>query len=345
MLLPLHDRNPVVHIRFQAVTCLIIAACVLTFLWEIAVSGTLEGDVALYRLAFVPARLFGLEDGSVPPDVPWGLGSIVTSMFLHASFWHLAGNMLFLWVYGDNVEDATGHIRFVLFYLICGAVAALAQAITNIHDVNPMIGASGAISGVLGAYLVLHPRVRILVMTFFFVTFKLRAMWLLGLWIGYQVVLALLDDGSAGVAWWAHIGGFAAGALLIPVFRRAGVVLFDREDFEPKGTLGKKGAVSSLGLGATIYGVIIGALWFIGVLSLPLALLIFGIGTYLWFNHPSDPGSDDEARGRDHVDSISQAVANYEEETAKWGTTAQAPLPGGRRPRSSVPTVRRRPRW
>jgi membrane associated rhomboid family serine protease len=235
MLLPLHDRNPVVHIHFQIVTCLIIAACVLVFLWELTLPDTEEANLAFYRLAFVPARLFGLADGTVQPDVGAGLFSMITSMFLHAGFWHLLGNMWFLWIYGDNIEDATGHMRFIFFYLICGAVAALAQALVNIHDATPMIGASGAISGVLGGYLVLHPRVRILVMTFFFITFRMRAIWLIGFWIAYQVVLGLIeDDGGSGVAWWAHIGGFAAGALLITLFRRPGVPLFDREDFEPE---------------------------------------------------------------------------------------------------------------
>ena len=121
-------------------------------------------------------------------------------------------------------------MRFILFYLTCGIVAMLAQGLAAPHEVTPVVGASGAISGVLGAYLVLHPRVRILVMTFFFITFRMPAVWLLGLWIGYQVVLGLLDDGTAHIAWWAHIGGFAAGAALIPLFRRAGVPLFDRSE-------------------------------------------------------------------------------------------------------------------
>ena len=105
MLLPLHDQNPIVHIRFQIVTCLIIAACVLVFIWEQTLAETLEGRLAFYRLSFVPARLFGPEDGSVQPDVAAGLLAIVTSMFLHASLWHLFGKMLFLWVFGDNIED------------------------------------------------------------------------------------------------------------------------------------------------------------------------------------------------------------------------------------------------
>ena len=235
MLLPLHDRNPVVHIRFQIVTCLIIAASVAAFGWELTLPHTEEGKTAFLRLAFVPARVFGFQDGNLQFDITQGLVSIVTSMFLHASFWHIFGNMAFLWVFGDNVEDATGHVRFIFFYLICGIAAAMVQGLTNVHDTTPMVGASGAISGVLGAYLILHPRARILVMTFFLITFRMRAMWLLGIWIGLQVVLGLLDDGTAQVAWWAHIGGFAAGAALIPLFRRAGVPLFEHDDAAANG--------------------------------------------------------------------------------------------------------------
>lgn len=228
MLLPIFDQNPIVHIRFQVITCLIIAGCVAAFIWEATLPPTTEAELTFYRLAFVPARLFGTADGAVGPDLLWGAASIATSMFLHAGFWHLLGNMVFLWVYGDNVEDATGHFRFILFYVLCGAAAAFAQSAANIHDATPMIGASGAISGVLGAYLILHPRARILVMTFFFITFHVRAMWLLGFWIAYQVVLGVTDDGKAGVAWWAHVGGFVAGMVLILFLKRRTVPLFDR---------------------------------------------------------------------------------------------------------------------
>jgi membrane associated rhomboid family serine protease len=234
MLLPLYDQNPIVHIRFQAVTFLIIATCVAVFLWELALPPAPETELRFYRFAFVPGRLFGTAEGDLRPDLLWGIGSIATSMFLHAGFWHLVGNMLFLWVYGDNVEDATGHVRFVVFYLVCGAAAAMAQAAADPHTAVPMIGASGAISGVLGAYLVLHPGARILVMTFFFLTFQLRAFWVLGLWIVYQVVLGLASDGREGVAWWAHVGGFVAGAVLITVFRRRGVPLFGRGPIPPR---------------------------------------------------------------------------------------------------------------
>ena len=367
MLLPLHDRNPAVFIRFQFVTCLIIAACVLTFLWESALPDTLEGKLAFYRLSFVPARLFGPADSSIQPDITAGLLSMVTAMFLHAGFWHLFGNMAFLWVFGDNVEDATGHVRFVIFYLACGILAWLAQASANPHEMAPIVGASGAISGVLGAYLVLHPQVRILVMTFFFITFRMRAVWLLGLWISYQVVLGLLEDGTSHVAWWAHIGGFAAGAALIPLFRRAGVALFDRNDFapEPEAEVQESAANAAApvpepspetraeghemvrtslgtyrnfnrqrtpvraGTHAAIVLGIIGGLWLLGVLTVPLAVIITGFGVFLMIQQfpiePAEGGSRDEER--DEEDAIANAVANYDKAVSADDKVAETTAP------------------
>ena len=284
MLLPIHDRNPVVHIRFQIVTCLIIVACVLVFIWELMLSDTEQGAVAILRLSFVPARLFGPADGSLQPDILWGVGSIASSLFLHSGFGHLFGNMLFLWVFGDNIEDATGHGRFILFYLICGTVAALAQAAIDLHDVTPIIGASGAISGILGGYLMLHPHARILVMTYFFLTFRIRAVWLIGLWIAYQVVLGLMDDGTSHIAWWAHIGGFATGAALIPLMRRPGILLFDRDVGETAGH--RQGGLArhqttQIAVVALVIGVPFVGFLFFDLLTTPLALVLLGYSIYL----------------------------------------------------------------
>ncbi len=302
MLLPIHDRNPVLHIRFQVVTCLLIAACVLVFIWELTLPETQASELRLFRLSFVPARLFGLEDGSVQPDLVWGLGSIGSSLFLHSSFGHLFGNMLFLWVYGDNIEDATGHLKFILFYVLCGAAAALCQAAVNIHDVTPMVGASGAISGVLGAYVMLHPHARVLVMTFFFLTFRMRAMWLIGLWIAYQVALGVLDDGNSHIAWWAHVGGFAAGALLIVPFKRRGVQLFDRDVGEGRGhrqvVLARHQALQ-IGLIALIVGVPMTGFFMFDMLSLPLVLVLIGFSVYLLIqNLKSEAARDRDRRER-----------------------------------------------
>jgi membrane associated rhomboid family serine protease len=154
-------------------------------------------------------------------------------MFLHGSWMHLGGNMLYLWVFGNNVEDAMGHVRFAIFYLACGAVAALAQAAQEPSSTIPMIGASGAIGGILGAYLLLHPHARILVVVpfGFLIPLRIPAFIVLGLWFVIQFIATASstgDDGGGGVAYWAHIGGFAAGLVLVLVLKRRDVPLFDR---------------------------------------------------------------------------------------------------------------------
>ena len=144
-------------------------------------------------------------------------------MFLHAGFLHLAGNMLYLWIFGNNIEDILRKFRFILFYLVCGTIAALGHVATDFNSVIPMVGASGAVSGILGAYLVLFPfaRIKTLVFLFIFVTIiRVPALFLLGLWVLIQVGNAMAQSGGAGVAWFAHIGGFLAGMLLILPFRR-----------------------------------------------------------------------------------------------------------------------------
>ena len=227
MLLPLKDRNPLRHVRFQYVTIVLIGACVLAFLWEIGLGP--DGRRALYAYGMIPSVLFGTR--SLPPEVgalPATL-TVVTSMFLHGGWMHLLGNMLYLWIFGDNVEDSMGHRRFIAFYLLCGIIAALAHAAAVPDSTVPTIGASGAISGVLGAYLVLHPRAQIRVLVFFPFIIGLPAWIVLGSWIGLQALNVATDSGGVGggVAWWAHIGGFVAGALLIAPMRRRGVPLFD----------------------------------------------------------------------------------------------------------------------
>jgi len=227
MLLPLHDDNPLRRIRFGWWTAIIIAACVLVFLYQMTLPER-EATRFVFAYGAIPSVVFGLQ--VLPPGVarvPANL-ELVTSMFLHGSFMHLLGNMLFLWVLGDNVEDALGHARFVVFYLLSGVAAALSHAAVEPASSIPMIGASGAISGVIGAYLVLHPhaRVRTLVLN---TIVALPAFVVLGLWILFQLAsVALTAPGQGGVAWWAHIGGFFAGAILIVPMRQRGVRLFDR---------------------------------------------------------------------------------------------------------------------
>ena len=224
---PLSDDNPKAWIRYHFVTVGVIAACVLAFLWQNGLDARAH-EIALFGYGVVPAVLWGdavlpAEAALVPAPV-----TLVTSMFLHGSWLHLIGNMLFLWVFGDNVEDAMGHRRFVVFYLLCGLAGGLAHAASVPGSTVPTIGASGAVAGVLGAYFVLHPRVGVWGLLFGVVPIRLPTVIVLGGWIGLEALNALTvqSDGS-GIAWWAHVGGFAAGAALIFFFKQAHVPLWD----------------------------------------------------------------------------------------------------------------------
>jgi membrane associated rhomboid family serine protease len=224
-LLPLSDDNP--RRVFPYATVTIIAACVLVFLWQATMDERASIRV-LYAFGLIPARLMG------EADLPTALASIpawatiFTSMFLHGGLLHLGSNMLFLWIFGDNVEESMGHVRFIVFYFVCGAAAALSQVAADTGLTEPMVGASGAIGGILGAYILLHPQatVRTLVFLGFFVTIvHIPAMIVLGLWFLLQF-LSVFAGGESNVAFWAHIGGFVAGMILAPLFKRSGVGLF-----------------------------------------------------------------------------------------------------------------------
>ncbi|MBM3566621.1 MAG: rhomboid family intramembrane serine protease [Alphaproteobacteria bacterium] len=226
-MIPLHDENPLRHIRFQYVTVAIIALCVAVFLYQSTLPPKAE-RVFVMAWGAIPAAVFGLaeragEIAAVPPSL-----TLVTSMFVHGGLMHLAGNMLFLWVLGDNIEDAMGHGRFVVFYLLAGLAAALTHAGLDPASQIPMVGASGAISGVIGAYLILHPKAPIKTLVLRMIVY-MPAWMVLGLWFGFQLLnVAMTPKGSGGVAWWAHIGGFVAGVVLIFLFRKRDTVLFDR---------------------------------------------------------------------------------------------------------------------
>ena len=232
MFLPLKDDNPLHRIGFQFVTVGLLAACVLVWLIQTIGGDRFDAEL-IFRLGMIPVTVIGdmQREPAMATVPPWL--TIVTSMFLHGGFWHLLGNMLYLWIFGDNVEDAMGHWRFVFFYLLCGAVAGLAHAAIEPTSQVPTIGASGAISGVLGAYLMLHPKRGVWILIFF-APIRFPAWGVLGVWIGYQVINALTSGGvGGGVAWYAHIGGFVAGALLVIPMRKRGVPLFDRIPVRP----------------------------------------------------------------------------------------------------------------
>jgi membrane associated rhomboid family serine protease len=226
-MIPLHDDNPTT--LQPVVTIAFIVLCSLVFLWQLSLGA--EGfRAAVMSLGVIPATLLG--DQTLPPQlavVPPAL-TVLTSQFLHGSWMHLLGNMLYLWIFGNNVEDAMGHVRFAIFYLLCGVAAALAQALPDPDSPLPMIGASGAISGVLGAYLLLYPQARVLVLLplgFYSRLVQLPAMAVLGFWFALQLVSgALADPRAGGVAFGAHVGGFVAGMALLPLFKQRHVRLF-----------------------------------------------------------------------------------------------------------------------
>jgi len=227
-LIPISDENPLRSIQFQWVTIGLIAANVVVFL----LTGAQETRPVLASFAVVPCELFQVVricDGAFPgqpAQIPEWL-TLITYQFLHGGFGHLLSNMLFLWVFGDNVEDAMGHLKFLIFYLLCGIAGGLAHAAFDPSSRVPLIGASGAVAGVIAAYLVLHPRVLVWVLAFRFIPLKISAVWVLGLWVGTQLIMVLLPVND-GVAWWAHVGGMVAGAVLVLFMRRPGVPLLDR---------------------------------------------------------------------------------------------------------------------
>ncbi len=221
-LIPLRDINPTE--RFSVVTLILIILNISVFVYEKAL-GRIAGDLFVQHFALVPAKLFASSWMTGQP-IPV-LATLFTSMFLHGGILHIAGNMLYLWVFGNNIEDAMGRSRFIVFYALCGVFAALAHAYVNRHSAVPMIGASGAISGVLGAYLLLYPRARVVTLVFFGFyarTVQIPAMLVLGFWFALQFLNALLDSGArGGVAWYAHVAGFLSGMLLIGIFKRKDV--------------------------------------------------------------------------------------------------------------------------
>jgi membrane associated rhomboid family serine protease len=211
-MLPLRDLNP--RRTTPVINYLLIAANVLMFFWELRLGADFEPT--LMQVAFIPARFW------IPGYLIPNLITIFVSMFLHGGLLHIGGNMLYLWIFGDNIEDRLGHFRYLFFYLACGFVATLSHAFFNPASRVPAIGASGAIAGVLGAYLILFPTARVmtLIPIFFFITIReLPAVFLLGFWFILQFFAGVgslgATDSGGGVAYFAHIGGFVCGIVLI----------------------------------------------------------------------------------------------------------------------------------
>jgi len=234
-LFPISDDNPRRHLT-PYVSWTVIGVCILVYFVQASLGSNGE-ERAVLSLGMIPARLFGY--GELPPDlvlVPaWA--TIATSMFLHGSFMHVAGNMLYLWIFGDNIEDSMGHVRFLVFYVLCGTAAALAQGAIDPASEIPMIGASGAISGVLGGYILLHPAatVRVLIFLGFFITVAHVPAWIvLGVWFLLQLVsVAGASASEPGVAFMAHVGGFAAGFVLISLFKRREIPILEPPRHKP----------------------------------------------------------------------------------------------------------------
>lgn len=222
MFLPLHDRNPIKHIQFPFVTYGLIGINLVVFLVQ-SVQSDLAFNATAASLGVIPVELFGTLPGTGVPE--WW--TLVTYQFLHGSWLHVLSNMLFLWIFGDNIEDALGHVKFVIFYLVCGAGAAVAHAAFNAGSFGPLVGASGAVSGLMGAYILLYPHARVYVLFRIIIPIPLPlpAMWMLAGWFAVQLFnLVIAPD--APVAWWAHIGGMAIGAALVVPLRRREIELF-----------------------------------------------------------------------------------------------------------------------
>jgi len=217
-MIPISDENPSRLTPF--VTWGIIAACIIAFFWQLSFSEQAE-DSLLLTFAFVPRNLFGDVASVSLYGIPWPWYTLITSMFLHGGFLHLGGNMLYLWIFGNNVEDAMGHARFAAFYFICGIAAALSEGMMNPHSGLPMLGASGAISGVLAGYVLIYPRARITVIIplgILLYPTKISAFYVVGFWFVLQLLNVVgTTPGGPGTAWWAHVGGFIAGLVLTPM--------------------------------------------------------------------------------------------------------------------------------
>ena len=229
---PISDDNPRTHTPYATVAIIVLNALVWIAVQGLGNDYALAESLCLYGL--IPGDLLGFTE--LGTGIPIGENlvcqfdghanpkTLISSMFLHGSWLHIIGNMWFLWIFGDNVEDAMGPLRFTTFYVLCGLAAALAQIISDPDSLIPMVGASGAIGGVMGAYALLYPRVRVnmlIFLGFFVTTLAVPAIFMLGYWFLLQLLQALpaLGSSTGGIAFWAHTGGFLAGLGLVTLFK------------------------------------------------------------------------------------------------------------------------------
>lgn len=217
MFIPLKDLNP--RRTYPYVNTVLILINIAAYIYEVTLPAHAQ-QAFLLANATVPSRFLSALSGHMSFEA--ALFPLLTSMFLHSGPLHIAGNMLFLWIFGDNVEDYFGHIPYLLFYLVCGLVAGTLHVLFNFHSMIPALGASGAISGVMGAYALLYPRARVLTLVFIFLV-PIPAIFFLGIWFAMQFLNAVGTVGrsvAGGVAFWAHVGGFLAGLLITMIAQR-----------------------------------------------------------------------------------------------------------------------------
>lgn len=238
MFIPLHDANSLKRIRLQYVTIGLIAANVIVFFYT-SLASEQFAIAAVYGLGYIPSVAFDIDE--LPPElavVPEDL-TYISYAFLHGDIFHLGGNMLFLWVFGDNVEDALGHVKFLIFYLLCAIAGALLHGLIAPQSQVPLIGASGAIAGVVAAYLILHPRVKIWILAFGRIPLRIPAYVTLALWIVFQFAMFAIG-GDEQISFACHVGGIVAGLVLVVILRNRDVPLFDREVVTPRAVVVKQ---------------------------------------------------------------------------------------------------------
>ena len=230
-MIPLKDDNPTQN--KPIVRNYIIAACVIIFFMQLINPSYKTGEL-FYSYGLIPSVLTGLDQ--LPQDlyvIPASM-TILTSMFMHGGFMHLIGNMLYMWIFADNIEDDLGKGKFLIFYILSGVGAALAQVFMDVNSQVPMIGASGAIGGVLGAYLISYPYSKVLVLIplgFFSQIIKIKALYVLGFWFVLQFINSSLSSGTGGgVAYAAHIGGFISGIILLLIFKNKNKKIIKEKD-------------------------------------------------------------------------------------------------------------------